>query len=196
MGGTNVDKQVSVRAGFRQFEDREMSRSVSERKLCYRLVSAIIVTLTFLVSAAPSFAFSDSAESPWSTHVNCGVNLAFFGVEEGCAGTYTINPSIAIGARYVRSEVMDDDSESAVGLFECRPTQGSFHLDAGFGVGRWRDSNGSSWHWSAAGELRLGSRWTLPIGLTLGMQYAGVHILPGNNYAIFVLAGPELGWRF
>jgi hypothetical protein len=160
------------------------------------ITTILVLAATSVLATQHSVASAQPAENTRSVVAMCGVNLVFFGFEKHCAATYSLSPSISVGARYVDTLVMDDEFQTALGIVEWRPMQGSFHIDAGFGTGRWRESASLDWRWGQAAEVRMGNRWTIPGGLTLGMQYAGIHAARGGDQGFFVLIGPELGWRF
>ena len=42
----------------------------------------------------------------------------------------------------------------------------------------------------------MGNRWTIPNGLTLGVQYLGAQFFESGEVDVFVLFGPEIGWSF
>lgn len=80
---------------------------------------------------------------------------------------------------------------------------GSYWIDVGAGVSRSYDSFDSrsndsfykKYHTGLGAEFRMGNRWILPIGMAIGISYAGIQYF-GGSYTSFLLIGPEIGWRF
>jgi hypothetical protein len=129
-----------------------------------------------------------------SAFVVCGGSLAFFGWEGGCAAFWYPSPFLSTGVRYVDTKVMDDESNALVLVGSWMPMAGSFHIDLGMGAGRVRDSAEDPWVSSLALHTRLGNRWDLPFGLTLGIQYLGFEWLSAVSSSVLILQGAEVGW--
>ena len=161
------------------------------------MLSEILPLKDYSVAEANSSAKSLSTDNTGdSTSIVCGMNLLFFGGESRCTGFHRLSPQFSIGARALLALVVEDKSESFLLLSEIRPFAGSYHVDFGIGYCRrlgWLDdswSNGIVW------DIRMGNRWTIPNGLTLGVQYLGAQFFESGEVDVFVLFGPEIGWSF
>jgi hypothetical protein len=119
-----------------------------------------------------------------------------------CASTYKLSPKISFGARFLSGKTIIDDKHESILIFsELRPRAGSYHLELGVGYGRLKEYNSKdysykNWDYNLVLDFRMGNRWVLPIGLTLGFQYAGAHMFGYGKSVLVLFFRPEIGWSF
>jgi hypothetical protein len=123
--------------------------------------------------------------------------LTFFGSEANCVGLYSTSEHIALGVRATKGGVVKDEATAVLGVLSVRPLAGSYWIDVGAGLSKSYNYNyiDGKERTGLGAEFRMGNRWTLPFGMTVGMTYAGIQYF-GDEFVNFLLIGPELGWRF
>ena len=122
--------------------------------------------------------------------IGCSASLAFFGWEESCISQYALTDYLSLGVRYSNGQTMKSYAHTGLAAVTWRPMAGSFYAEGGLGFARyysWSENRTSN---QIGLDFRLGNRWTLPFGATLGLSYCGI-----VNSAL-LLVGPEIGWRF
>lgn|GEM_PF-4782337 len=144
--------------------------------------------------------------------------LQLAGHANTAAALYHLNPWVRLGVRGLSGRTFGDEAWAALAVAAWHPMAGSFYLETGLGLSRYTDFNakdselddedhdfddlyrGARTDLDGDGvaddtrdttlgfEVRFGNRWTTPIGLTLGLTYAGF-----SSVGLLVV-GAEVGW--
>jgi hypothetical protein len=157
-------------------------------KNLFKIASVTLASL--LLSSA---AHAENAASPG--FVGCAAMLTFGGSEANCVGLYSTSQHFALGVRATTGGIVKDEATAVLGVLSVRPLAGTYWIDVGAGLSRSYSYFHGKYRTGLGAELRMGNRWTLPFGMTVGMTYAGIQLF-GDEYSNFLLIGPELGWRF
>lgn len=156
----------------------------------FPLIAAGLVAATLCSSPV---AFAEEKAAP--VFIGCGVTQGVSGVERNCSLLYRTQKSVDFGVLATSGNVDHDTAKAILVTLSLRPLEGSYWVSMGAGVSRTRLSFIKETHTGFAAEVRMGNRWTLPFGLTLGLSYIGLQFL-GHDYRSLLTFGPEIGWRF
>ena len=151
--------------------------------------------LGFALFALSQNCFAENvAKEERNIFVGCSASLAFFGREKSCTSQYALSDYLSLGVRYSNGQTMKNYAHTGLATVTWRPMAGSFYAEGGLGFSRYHSETGLESQTRNGNEIglnfRLGNRWTLPFGATLGLSYCGI-----VNSAL-LLVGPEIGWRF
>lgn len=150
--------------------------------------------LSIAAVSLPAFANSESQKAPARTTVAaCHFGLGFFSYERGCIVSWSQNEIIDYGIRFHQSEYTEVISD-ILGVIAVHPFSGTFYFEGGVGASYRKAvvKNDTLFKegFGFAYSFKLGNRWTLPFGMTLGLNYLGIQT------SSFLLIAPEIGWSF